>query len=86
VVAAAAAAVLGDERVMRVPEPSLGSEDFYAFGETGLPVSMFQLGVADPARGITAPHHSPDFNLDEAALPAGVAVFAETIRRLEQAG
>jgi len=86
VVAGAAAAVLGADRVVRVPEPSLGSEDFYAFGETGLPVTMFQLGVADPARGITAPHHSPAFDLDEAALPAGVAVLAETIRRLAAAG
>jgi amidohydrolase len=76
-----ARAVLGRERVVSAPDPTLGGEDFYAFGATGLPVSMFWLGVADPARGITAPGHSPDFDLDEAALPAGVAVFAETTRR-----
>lgn len=80
-VAASARAVLGDERVVAEPDPTLGGEDFYAFGETGLPVSMFLLGVADPTQGIVAPHHSPEFDLDEAALPAGVAVFAETIRR-----
>lgn len=80
-VAASARAVLGEERVVLAPDPTLGGEDFYAFGETGLPVSLFWLGVADPARGITAPGHSPEFDLDEAALPAGVAVFAETARR-----
>jgi amidohydrolase len=82
VVASAARAVLGDERVRLEADPTLGGEDFYAFGRTGLPVSMFLLGTADPARGITAPNHSPDFDLDEGALPAGVAVFAESLRRL----
>lgn len=76
-----ARAVLGQERVINEPDPTLGGEDFYAFGGTGLPVSLFWLGVANPARGITAPGHSPEFDLDEAALPAGVAVFAETARR-----
>lgn len=81
-VAASARAVLGEHRVVAELEPTLGGEDFYAFGSTGLPVSMFLLGVANPERGIVAPNHSPDFDLDEDALPAGVAVFAETIRRL----
>jgi amidohydrolase len=80
-IATSARAVLGPERVVSEPNPTLGGEDFYAFGQTGLPVSLFLLGVANPARGITAPNHSPEFDLDEAALPAGVAVFAETIRR-----
>jgi amidohydrolase len=80
--ALAARAVLGDARVVAASAPSLGGEDFYAFGQTGVPVSMFWLGVADAARGIVAPHHSPAFDLAEEALPAGVAVFAETICRL----
>ncbi len=82
VVASAARAVLGEHRVVAELEPTLGGEDFYAFGSTGLPVSMFLLGVANPERGLTAPNHSPGFDVDEDALPAGVAVFAETIRRL----
>lgn len=86
VVADAARAVLGDTRVVTQDEPSLGSEDFFAFGSTGLPVCMFRLGVANPAEGITAPQHSADFDLDERALPAGVAVFADAIRRLLRVG
>jgi amidohydrolase len=78
----AARAVVGDRRLVWEPEPSLGAEDFFDFGATGIPVCMFRLGVADAARGITAPHHSPDFDLDEGALPVGVAVFAEAVRRL----
>jgi amidohydrolase len=78
----AARAVVGDDQLVWEPEPSLGAEDFFDFGTTGIPVCMFRLGVANEALGITAPHHSPDFDLDEAALPVGVAVFAESIRRL----
>lgn len=81
-VATSARSVLSEHRVLTESKPSLGGEDFYAFGNTGLPVSMFLLGVANPRKGIGAPHHSPDFDVDEAALPTGVAVLAETIRRL----
>lgn len=78
----AAAGVLGPDRVIPWAGPTLGAEDFYAFGDTGVPVSMFLLGVADRARGISAPNHSPAFDIDERALPTGVATFAESIRRL----
>jgi amidohydrolase len=76
-----ARAVLGREQVVHRPDPSLGGEDFYEFGATGLPVSMFLLGIANPTIGIGAPTHSPNFDIDEAGLPAGVAVFVEAARR-----
>lgn len=81
-VAAAGTAVLGADRVVAEPYPSLGGEDFYDLGRDGVPCMMFLLGIADAARGITAPNHSADFDVDESALPAGVAVFAESLRRL----
>ena len=81
-VAEAASDVLGPEGVVWEPSPSMGSEDFFAFGSTGVPVCMFRLGVGNVAAGITAPLHSPDFNLDEDALPLGVAVLAEAVDRL----
>jgi amidohydrolase len=80
-VAASSRAILGQERVVDEPDPTLVGEDFFAFGATGLPVSLFWLGVANPTLGITAPAHSPEFDLDETALPAGVQVFAEIVRR-----
>jgi amidohydrolase len=82
VVGEATLAVLGADQLVWEPAPSLGAEDFFAFGSTGVPVCMFRLGIANPAIGIDAPHHSPEFDLDEGGLPAGVAVFAESIRRL----
>jgi amidohydrolase len=85
-VATAGVAVLGDVGLIKEPYPSLGAEDFFAFGSTGTPVCMFQLGVANPDKGIDAPHHSPWFDLDEDALPVGVAVMAESARRVLLAG
>lgn len=81
-VAEAAQAVLGPDGVVWEPTPSMGSEDFFDFGATGIPVCMFRLGVGNVAAGLTAPLHSPDFDLDEDGLPLGVAVLAETVHRL----
>jgi amidohydrolase len=81
-VESAALAVCSPEQVVIEEHPSMGGEDFFAFGDTGVPVCMFRLGVGNAARGITAPNHSAHFDIDEASLPVGVAVFAETIRRL----
>lgn len=78
----AGAALLGADGVVVEPYPSLGSEDFFAFGQQGAPVCMFRLGVGNADKGISAPIHSPKFDLDEAALPLGVAVMAESIRRV----
>ena len=77
----AARAVVPDAPILREPEPAMGAEDFYEFGSTGLPVTMFNLGVRNAAKGITGSHHAPDFDLDEDALPVGLAVLAETVRR-----
>jgi amidohydrolase len=82
IVEAASDAISGPERVIIEEHPSMGAEDFFAFGDTGVPVCMFRLGISNAARGITASHHSSHFDIDEASLPVGVAVFAETIRRL----
>ena len=78
----AALAVCSPQQVVLEEHPSMGGEDFFAFGDTGVPVGMFRLGVGNAARGITAPNHSAHFDVDEASLPVGVAVFAEAIRRL----
>lgn len=78
----AAKSICGDDGVVAEEHPSMGAEDFFEFGSTGIPVCMFRLGVGNPSRGITAPHHSSHFDIDEASLPVGVAVFAESIRRL----
>lgn len=78
--AEAATEVLGSERVVVEPHPSTGSEDFFHFGDTGVGVCMFRLGVGNAAVGIDAPLHSRHFDIDESALPVGVAVMVNAIR------
>jgi metal-dependent amidase/aminoacylase/carboxypeptidase family protein len=41
-----------------------------------VPGCYFLLGAGDPASGISAPHHHPDFDIDESCLPIGVEVLA----------
>jgi amidohydrolase len=45
------------------------------------PGAMFNLGVKKPG-GPSRFLHTPDFDLDEDALPIGTAVLAETALRL----
>jgi metal-dependent amidase/aminoacylase/carboxypeptidase family protein len=45
------------------------------FARQNLPVSRQAVG------DVTHPHHPPVFDIDERALPVGVAILAETARR-----
>ena len=53
-----------------------GGEDFSAV-LARVPGNFFFLGARDEARGITAPHHNPHFDIDETCLPQGVAILCE---------
>lgn len=55
-------------------DPLMGAEDF-SFFAMRVPSCFYTLGcAADPAT--SAPHHSSTFDIDEAALPNGVAMMA----------
>ncbi len=69
--------VLGEGNVVRAA-PVMGAEDF-AFYLKQIPGAMFWLGVANPARGITAMLHTPEFDADEAALAVGVRTMAHLV-------
>jgi amidohydrolase len=81
----AGAAVLGPAGVVDVPRPEMVGEDF-AFYVERVPGAMFRLGVRNEARGIVHPLHDARFDLDEAALAAGAAVFLEAARRFLERG
>ena len=76
---AAAAAILGEANVLDAYQ-TMGSEDAALFLQA-VPGCYFFLGSANAARGLDAPHHSPRFDFDEAALPLGVALLAEAVVR-----
>jgi amidohydrolase len=70
-----AATVLGKDNVDTTYRTT-GGEDFSAV-LARVPGKFFFLGARDAARGITAPHHNPHFDIDETCLPQGVAILCE---------
>jgi amidohydrolase len=67
-------AALGAERVLEAPM-SMGSEDFgYVLQE--VPGAVIRLGVRGAAWDTARPVHTSTFDLDESALPVGVAAMS----------
>jgi amidohydrolase len=62
--------VYGKESVLEV-RPQMGAEDFAAFAER-VPGLYIKMGMRNQARGITAPIHTEEFDIDEDVLPLGV--------------
>lgn len=60
--------------------PSMGVEDFAYYAER-VPSAMFRLGIR-PASMSDYPHlHNPNFNFNDEALPMGIGMFCEIVRR-----
>jgi amidohydrolase len=60
------------------------SEDFSVYQEK-IPGTFFFLGAGNEAAGISHPHHSPKFGIDESVLPSGAALLAMfAVRTLEK--
>jgi len=57
------------------PEPLTVGDDVGLFLRQ-VPGCYFLLGAGNETSGITAPHHHPDFDIDEACLPIGAEVMA----------
>lgn len=80
-VADCAAAVLGSDAVVRDETVrTMGGEDMSYFLER-VPGCYFFLGTRNRERRLDHPHHSPRFDIDESALPAGVEIMTRVIRR-----
>jgi amidohydrolase len=74
-----AAECLGEENVL--PEKAeMGAEDFALLAEQA-PGAMFSLGVKRVGSEQELQLHSPQFDIDEAALPIGAAILAGTVLR-----
>jgi amidohydrolase len=69
---ALAATLVDDERVIEVSK-LMGAEDFSFFAQR-VPASFYTLGCAGSASS-SHPHHSGLFDIDERALPTGVAMM-----------
>jgi amidohydrolase len=69
--------LLGVDKVVEMPRPSMGSEDFAAYLEH-VPGTMFRLGAAGkngPWPGL----HTPTFDVDERCLAIGAKILARTV-------
>ncbi len=66
--------LLGESNVVQLQE-RMTAEDF-AWYSHKIPACFFRLGTGNASKGITAPVHSPNFDIDEDALTTGAAVMA----------
>jgi hippurate hydrolase len=77
--ATAAAELLGDDALRRLPEPNMGGEDFAYFLES-IPGSFVRVGAREPGGEVIAAH-SPRFYAADGAIFVGAALLAATARR-----
>ncbi len=76
--------IVGSDNVVEA-EQALGGEDMAYFMQR-VPGCFFRLGTGNRARGITFGNHHARFNVDDAALPIGVAAMcAAALRFLARA-
>jgi len=74
-----AAEVVGEENI-KLADPTMGGEDMAYFLQE-VPGCYLFLGSANEEKGLNKPHHNPEFNFDEAALPIGVEILARAAFR-----
>ncbi len=67
--------LLGAERVLRMPTPVMGAED-WSFVLQQVPGSMAFLGAGPPRVAHPAPNHSNRMLIDEPAMATGIALHA----------
>lgn len=66
-------AIIGEENIKKLESPSMGVESF-AYFSMERPSAFYFLGVRNEEKGIIHPAHGSLFDIDEDALPIGVAI------------
>ena len=71
--------LLEDRRLVQatnvIEHPPLAAAEDFSYFLQRRPGAFIFVGAANQARGIDAPHHSPRFDIDEAALPRGAELL-----------
>jgi amidohydrolase len=71
----------GQKRVVTVDQATTGDDVAYFFDHS--PGCYIMVGSGNAAKGIDKPHHHPQFDFDEGALPVGVeALVSSTLAYL----
>jgi len=74
----AAEEILGKDNVVEQENPSMGVESFAYFAKER-PAAFYFLGTKNLAKNTDKPAHSSHFNIDEDALPLGVALQCDIV-------
>lgn len=69
--------IIGEENILTLKAPSMGVESF-AYFSNERPSAFYFLGTRNESKGIVHPAHGSLFDIDEDALPIGVAIQCET--------
>jgi amidohydrolase len=69
--------ILGEKNLLN-PRPQMVSEDFSAYQKV-IPGFFYFLGTGNKAKGITAPWHSVEFEIDEDSLIVGVKAMSNIL-------
>ena len=75
--------VIGVENVDVYSDANMAGEDFAAYSQVR-PSFFYWLGIADNERNINSTLHTVDFDIDERALPVGVALQLAQIMKLAE--
>ncbi len=73
----AAMQTIGEDQIVQLPEPVMGSEDFALYQET-VPQSAF-IRLGNNAGDKEIPVHTDRFNFNDDAIPAGIAVLTQFV-------
>jgi len=68
--------LLGGEKVLDEPVPSMGAEDFSFYGRE-IPACFYFLGLRAPEQTSYPNLHAPQFDFNDAAIPTGVEMMCE---------
>lgn len=70
--------VLGPDKLLQVPVPSMGAEDF-AFYLEKVPGALFRLGTSDERPESRWALHNPSILFNEEAIPTGIAAMTASV-------
>ncbi|MGE7184455.1 M20 family metallopeptidase [Peribacillus sp. NPDC006672] len=80
IVEEAAVELFGTECIEKM-KPVMGAEDFSAFQQKA-PGTFVFVGAGNKDKGITKPHHHPQFDIDENSLNMGVKLMVRSAQKL----
>lgn len=76
VVSKVAVEIVGEKNTQTIVPPQVGDDATFFLREA--PGCYFLVGCANPDLGITASHHSPEFDIDEESLPIAANILCQS--------